>query len=169
MNRKIIKQILIVVVISAIPGLLSYMASSSLIFDKLIAYGYVGEAINIPVIQDYCLWISIVLSALFLSLNLIVTKVKYDHILEQRNLLIKMNKKVLSSALGKRFLSEASAFDIRIFVPKHPIIYKIIIGRHHPENVRQNTNIFYFFEFSLFQTFYHDSLGGCVPLVCTIH
>lgn len=125
MNYKILKQIGIVIIVSAIPAFLSYMANSTLIFDKLISYGLIGESINIPLIQDYCLWISIVFSAVFLSLNLTVTKIKYDNILDQRNKLIKMNKKVLSTVLGKRFLSETSAFDIRIFVPKHPILYKV--------------------------------------------
>ena len=36
-----------------------------------------------------------------------------------------MNKNILSSSLGKRFLSESSSFDIRIFIPKNPILYKI--------------------------------------------
>ena len=125
MNRKVLRQIGTVIIVSAIPAFLSYMANSTLIFDKLISYGLIGESINIPLIQDYCLWISIAFSAFFLSLNLVVTKVKHDRIVDQRNKLIKMNKKVLSSALGKRFLSEPSAFDIRIFVPKYPTLYKV--------------------------------------------
>ena len=36
-----------------------------------------------------------------------------------------MTKNILASSLGKRFLSQASSFDIRIFVPKHPILYKL--------------------------------------------
>lgn len=126
MNKRIIKQIVTVFVLSAIPSILSYMASSSLIFDKMKEYGIIGDSINIPFIQDCCLWIGIIISALTLSLNLIITKAKYDEILEQRNLLIKMNKSVLSSSLGKRFLSDSSTFDIRIFIPKHPILYKFL-------------------------------------------
>ena len=125
MNRKIVKQIISVVFLSAIPAFLSYLANSSLIFDKLIEYGFLGGTINIPLVQDYCLWIGIVFSVIVLSVNLIVTKVKYDHILEQRNSLIKMIKNISSGALGKRFLSDSSSFDIRIFIPKYPMLYKI--------------------------------------------
>ena len=125
MNGKIAKQIFVVFIFSAIPALLSYLASSSLVFDKLIGYGLLGDTINVPLIQDYCLWIGIIFSAFVLSINLIITKVKCDYLLEQRNSLIKMNKNILSSDLGRRFLSDSSSFDIRIFIPKHPLMYKI--------------------------------------------
>ena len=125
MINKIIKEILLVIIFSAIPSTLSYLANSSLVFDKLIQWRILSEGINVPLIQDYCLWIGIVFSAICLSLNLIITKIKYDGILDERNLLIKMNKDILSSSLGKRFLSDSSAFDIRIFIPKHLLLYKI--------------------------------------------
>lgn len=112
MNLKIVKQIISVVIFSAIPAFLSYLANSSLIFNKLIEYGVLGKNVNVELIQDYCLWIGIILSAIVLSTNLLVTKIKYENILEQRNLLIKMNKNILSTSLGKRFLSNTSSFDI---------------------------------------------------------
>ncbi len=130
MKRKIVKQVLLVVLISAIPSILSYLANSSLIFDKLIEEGFVGESLNIKLVQDYCLCIGIVISALFLSLNLIITKIKYENAVEQRNSLIKMQKTVFASALGMRFSSDPSSFDIRIFVPKHPVLYRIADKLH---------------------------------------
>lgn len=136
MARKTVKQILSVTLLSAISAFLSYLANSTLIFDKLVQHGILGNTIDISLIQDYCLWIGIFVSAVGLSLNLIITKVKHDHILEQRNALIKMNKNILSSSLGKRFLSESSSFDIRIFVPKNPILYKII-DKLHIQNVKR--------------------------------
>ena len=123
--RRIIKTIISTFVVSAIPALLSYLANSSLVFDKLKEIGLIGNSINIQQVQDYCLWIGIVFSALFLSLNLVIKKLKYDEICEQRNSLIIMNKAILSESLGQRFLSEPSAFDIRIFIPKYPRYYKI--------------------------------------------
>lgn len=125
MGRKIARQILSVIFFSAISAFSSYLANSTLIFDELIKRGLIGENINIPIVQDYCLWIGVVFSALTLSLNLIVTKVKHDHILEKRNSLIKMIKNIMSSSLGKRFLSDSSTFDIRIFIPKYPVLYRI--------------------------------------------
>lgn len=85
MVLKIIKQIIFVVICSAISSMLSYLANSSLVFDKLIEWGIMQETVNIPLIQDYCLWIGIAFAAVVLSLNLIITKVRYDHMLEQRN------------------------------------------------------------------------------------
>lgn len=125
MKIKNIKQFLTVVIFSLIPSLLSYLAHSSLVFDKMIKYGFLGNSINILLIQDCCLLIGILLSALLLSFNLFRTKVKYEQMIEERNSLIKMVKSILSSALGKRFTSDPSSFDIRFFIPKHPFIYRL--------------------------------------------
>lgn len=125
MYQKIAKRIFSVVFLSAVPAFLSYLANSSLVFDKLIELQFLSEKINVALIQDYCLLASILFSALALSLNLIFTQIRHDQILEQRNSLIKMNKDILSSSLGKRFLSDTSSFDIRIFVPKYPILYDV--------------------------------------------
>ena len=94
MKTKTLKTLIVTIVFSAIPAFLSYLASSSLIFDKLIKIGFWGETINIPLVQDYCLWIGIAFSAIFLSAKLFCTKQKYSHVLEQRNALIKMNKNI---------------------------------------------------------------------------
>ena len=64
MNRKFVKQFISVIIFSAIPAFLSYLANSTLIFDKLIESGLLAETLDIPLIQDYCLWIGIVFSAL---------------------------------------------------------------------------------------------------------
>lgn len=125
MRNKIIKQIIGVLLLSMIPAFLSYMSNSALFFDKLKEWGFLGENLNIPVIQDRCLIISIVFSAVALSMNLCATKIKYDFALEQRNMLIRMNKKILSSSLDKHCFSQVSSFDIRIFIPKYPTIYKL--------------------------------------------
>ena len=41
-----------------------------------------------------------------------------------------MNKHILTSSLGRRFLSDSSSFDIRIFIPKNPLLYKILDKLH---------------------------------------
>lgn len=125
MRFKAVKHILEVILFSAIPALFSYLASSDLVFNKLIEMNVIGSAINIPVVQDCCLWISIVSSALLLSLRFIITKIKYDLALEERNLLIRMNKNVLAGALRKICFEDQPNFDVRIFIPKHPIKYKL--------------------------------------------
>lgn len=124
-KKQIIKQLLLIALPTAISSFLSYAAQSDLFFDKLIEYGIFSESINISLAQDYCLWIGIFISFIFLSSNLFITKIKYNKMLCQRNLLIKMSKDLLTSTLGARFLSNSSNFDIRIFVPKHPTIYSL--------------------------------------------
>ena len=91
MKSKIIKNILITLLISAIPSVLSYLASSDLIFDYLIEKNIVGSAIDVPFVQDCCLWTGIAISALFLSLRLIIIQIRFESIQEERNMLIKMN------------------------------------------------------------------------------
>ena len=125
MNGGILKRFITVVIVSAIPAFLSYLANSSLLFDKMIEFGLLSDSIDIPLVQDYCLWIGIVFSAIFISINLFIKSVNLDRVSEQRNSLISMMKDLLTSSLGKRFLSESCPFDIRIFIPKHPFLYKL--------------------------------------------
>lgn len=125
MIKNVVKVILPVIIFSAIPSVLSYLANSSFVFDKLQKNGWIGQAVNISEIQDFCLWVGIVFSALLLSLNLIITKFRRDSYLEQRNNLISMNKALLANALGPTFVSNEASFDIRIFIPKHRKLYRL--------------------------------------------
>lgn len=118
MKLKIFKHIIYVLLTSGISALCSYLANSSLIFDKMVDWGIIADTKSIPVIQDYCLWIGILFSAVFISLNLIITTEKYLHTFEERNALLCMSKDILRSSLS-------TDFDIRIFIPKHPLLYKI--------------------------------------------
>ena len=126
MIRKLIFDIIKGIIFSAIPATLSYMANSTLVYDYLISIGVMINPDNIPIIQDYCLWVGISLSSVFIFFNLIYIKRKSYFYLEQRNNLIKMNKKVLSSALGKNVLFDSASFNIRIFVPTRPLYYKLM-------------------------------------------
>ena len=55
MIKKFLKEVILVVIFSVISAVLSYLANSSLIFDKMILHGFLSENVNIPLIQDYCL------------------------------------------------------------------------------------------------------------------
>lgn len=122
---KLVKTIIRIIIISAVPAVLSYLANSSLIFDKLIEWKVLSAEVNISLIQDWCLWIGIVFSAFALSLNLIRTQYKYDRTLEERNCLIKMAKSILASSFVKKYFPDYVDFDIRIFVPKRQWLYSI--------------------------------------------
>lgn len=124
MQKRTIKNTIIILIISMITSSLSYLANSSLIFDKLKKYGLIGANVDIKYLQDICLWVGIILSAILLSANLVLTKYKRDNLLDQRNSLIRMNKSLLASSLGNSFLTNEASFDIRIFIPKHRFLYK---------------------------------------------
>ena len=125
MLKKKIKVILLVIVFTAIPSFLSYVANSTVFLEKLVEKGLIGASINIKEVKDSCLWIGIALSALLLSLNLAITKINLGAIIEQRNALIRMAKSLLTNSLGGNYLSNSSMVDIRIFIPKHPFLYKL--------------------------------------------
>lgn len=126
MKRKNIYFTVYVTTVSAFISILSYLSTSSLIFNKLIKIGLLDEKINIPLVQDYCLWIGIILSSFLLSLKLIITKIELNKTIEVRNALISMSKNLLTSSLGRKLLSNQSDYDIRIFIPKYPKIYKFL-------------------------------------------
>jgi hypothetical protein len=65
------------------------------------------------------------MNSLVLALSLICAQLERDGIREQRNLLIRMNKNILSSSLGKAFQKTKLDFDVRLFVPKYPNLYKL--------------------------------------------
>ena len=137
MKSKFLKHLLQTLLVSALPAFLSFLASSELIFLKLIEKNIVSNAINIPVIQDYCLWVGFLLSAFFLSGQLLLVKVKYDRTLEERNLLIRMSKDILSGTLGKLCFSNQPNFDVRIFIPKWPLLYSLEEAIHFPNSKRK--------------------------------
>ena len=126
MKTKIAKIIVVVIVFTSIPALLSYVSNSDYFFTMLIDKGILSESFDFELIQDICLWVSIILSAWLLSFNLAKTEIKYERVLEQRNLLIKMSKDNLKTALVDKFSKEFSNFDIRIFIPKHPRWYSFL-------------------------------------------
>lgn len=120
---KLVKTIFKILFLSAIPATLSYLSNSTLVFDKLIAAKVLNADVNISLIQDWCLWVGISFSSLFLSLNLIITKGKFDRTTEERDCLIKMAKTILASSFVKKFFPDHVDFDMRIFVPKYQWLY----------------------------------------------
>lgn len=124
MKKKIAKIIVSVLCFTAIPTFLAYVASSDYFLSTLEQKGWLGQNANIQLIKDVCLWISIILSAWLLSFNSAKAQINHEKSLEQRNLLLKMSKEILNEGLSKIQLG-FSDFNIRIFIPKHPVLLKI--------------------------------------------
>lgn len=124
MKKKKIGLLIKVVIFTAIPSFLSYVASSPTFLNQLVVKGIIGNSVPLDIIRDLCFISGIILSAILLSWNLICKTTQYEDVLEQRNYLIKMNKdnlKIVLSDLSSGF----SSFDIRIFIPRYPKLYMI--------------------------------------------
>lgn len=122
---KLVKTIAKTIIMSAIPAILSYLANSALVFDKLIEWKVLNAEADVPLIQDWCLWLSIAMTALLLSLNLIIAQYKYERTREERDSLIKMAKTILENSFVKKFFQEHVDFNMRFFIPKHHYLYWI--------------------------------------------
>ncbi len=124
MNTKI-KNLLTIIGFTIIPSFLSYAASSTYFWDKLIERNILPANADVVFLKDVCLWSGIVLSAIFLSGNLYITKNKCAHMIEQRDSLLKMNKEYLTTYLEKSISSNFSNCNVRIFVPQYPLLHKV--------------------------------------------
>lgn len=125
MENKKIKIVASVVIFTAIPSLLSYIANSNSAIVRLQRLNIIDKDINTGLIKDLCLLSSIILSVILLSFNLAKSKIKNEDIIEQRDLLLKLAKDMFGGALKKILSQNCSDFDVRIFVPKHPNLYRI--------------------------------------------
>lgn len=124
MLKKVIKHLIVVILFSAIPAILSYAANSPSFLEKLVSSKILGSAFPIEQMQNICFILGIILSTILLSCNLFYTQIKYDDLLDQRGLLIRMTKENLGIVLSE-FSSGFSDFDIRIFIPRFPRLYYI--------------------------------------------
>lgn len=123
--KKIVKNLSEGIIFTTIPAVCSYASNSNILWDKLSELNILSESFNVEIAKDVLLCVGIVLSSILLGLNLIISKSKYDSMLHQRNALIKMNKDILADSLAKSLSSNAANYDIRIFVPKHALLYRI--------------------------------------------
>ena len=121
--RKTIKEFFKVLLATLVPSGLTYLANSDYFFQKLIEKRIIGESFNITQTQDVLLVLGIVSSVLLLSVNLLFSKIRYNRTTEQRDQLLTMNAEIMKSALKPLGFGD---FDIRIFIPEHPIYYKIL-------------------------------------------
>ena len=120
---KTIKEFIKVLLATLVPSLLTYLANSDYFFQRLIEKRIIGESFNITQAQDVLLVLGIISSVLLLSVNLLISRIQYNKVIEQRDQFLIMNTEILKSALKPLGFGD---FDIRIFIPEHPIFYKIL-------------------------------------------
>ena len=124
MTSRFFKHVVQGILFSAAPAFCSYAANSKVFLPGLQERGIIGGAVDLSQIQDTLLWVGIILSVVLLGGSLVVSNIKRDSAINQRNALIQMNKAILASTLSKCVGLENIDFDIRIFVPKHLHLYR---------------------------------------------
>ena len=129
MLKRVLKHLIVVILFSAIPAFLSYAANSPYLLEKMVSAKILGSAFPIDLIQNVCFVLSIILSTILLSCNLFLTQMKYDDLLDQRGLLIRMTKDNLRIVLSE-LSSGFSDFDIRFFIPRFPKWYYLCNRLH---------------------------------------
>ena len=127
------KIILSVILFTLIPALLTYSAKSVSFLDNLKTAGFIGGHVNLIIIKDYLLLAEIIFSALLLSVNLALTTLKKNSLLEQRNSLIKLSKYIFLRGLEKATEISHIDMNIRIFVPHKKKF--LIFDKHFSINI----------------------------------
>lgn len=126
------------VIFSLFPALFAYLGQSDNILDYLQKKQYVGIGVNINGLKDLCLVVSILLTFLLLTVNLICSQMRENAYKKQRLAFIKFNKeifiKTLIDALGKEYAN----INIRIFVPDKPVLWHIkrLIAKLFRKNIK---------------------------------
>ncbi len=113
------------VVFSFIPAFLTYLSKSNNILDDLQAKGYIGTSMDIDDLKDKFLVLSIVLTFILLTYNIIRIEFDKNYYRDQRNKMLGFNKGIFLSALERAAGIKNIDLDIRIFVPKNTLVKKI--------------------------------------------
>lgn len=111
---------------TAIPGVLTYLGSSSSFLNNLQKRGIIGEGINVNSMKEACTSLSIIFTFFLITVNTIRIQSKANEYKEQRNNLLNMTKTVFEKAFSEIFNREEINLNIRIYVPKKTLIWKIM-------------------------------------------
>lgn len=110
---------------SLIPSILQFLATSDSCLDDLQKSNIIGSSVNIVLMKNVLLILSIILSAILLSINLAYEKIENIKVRKQRDLLIKSNKDIFIKALCSQLELDYLDMNIRIFVPYNDRCYII--------------------------------------------
>lgn len=118
--------------LSLIPAVFTLLGTINFL-DNLQAAGYIGEAVNIQNTKDICSIIGVVSTFLFLTTGMISHELEEQKYKRQSQQLIKYNKDILINALSEYLGKEYCNIDIRIFVPRKTILWRV--GHHFKRNM----------------------------------
>ena len=106
------------VILTVLPALCSYLASSSSAIAVLIERGILSEEINVMRVQDIMLFFSILLTVGVLGVRLIRFEWKLSQKQKQLDGLYGVIKEIVRQTLRKTTKNNELEFDMRFFVPK---------------------------------------------------
>lgn len=113
------------IIFSLIPAILTYLGQSDYIWSYLREHQYIGQKLDVSLIQDICTVGGIVLTFCLLTINLIRSQIRENIYKEQRLSFVKFNKEIFIKTLEDAIGKEYANIEIRIFVPEKPIIWYI--------------------------------------------
>lgn len=118
------------VVFSLFPAVCSYLGSTNVLNwaqDKR----YVGENVDVEIVKSIFFLASLLLTFGLLTLNLIKSELNEERFRRQSTDLIKYTKEIMITALTKALGKEYCEINIRIFVPKKNLMWKLrhLLGR----------------------------------------
>lgn len=122
---KTTKEVLIKgVLCSFVPAVFNFLGST----DALVwaqEKQYIGTSIDIEAAKMVCFLLSLLATFGLLSYNLIVSELKENMFRKRSTELIKYTKEIMITALAKSLGKEYCDINIRIFVPKKTLVWRI--------------------------------------------
>lgn len=112
------------IICSLIPALCNFMGSTS-VLNWAQGREYIGANVNVEVLKTSFFLASIVLTFGLLTYNLIKTEINENKYRSRASDLIKYTKEIMVTTLAKTLGKEYCDMNIRIFVPKKSILWKI--------------------------------------------
>lgn len=124
MNKRKLVEILKIIFFSSIPAVLALIANSNKLFELLLSKELIGNKLNIELIKEICLIGSVFFSSIIIPIKICCLTENFENANKKSEQLLGMTKQFLKSVL-KEFESSFKEFNVRIFVLKNPLKYKI--------------------------------------------
>lgn len=120
------------IIFSFIPALFALLGTNNTFSDLQLA-GYIGQAVNIDKLKNWCSLIGVILTFALITVNLIAHEMEEEKYKRQSKQLLKYTKDILLNTLAEYLGKEYCNIDIRIFVPYKNLYWKI--GHYFNKNI----------------------------------
>lgn len=111
--------------LSLFPAVCAYLSTDNSILVWLQTNKYLGENVDVELVRNIMYLASILLTFLCLTIPYIIRDIECNEYKSQRDMLIKDNKDIFEATLKNELNLKHCKINVRIFVPKYTLIYKI--------------------------------------------